>query len=105
MINIFKILSSTKGLSVEDCSVWYHAKKHRGVLLTGDAKLRKHSLADGVEVRGILFVFDLLLISGFITFEMAIKKLNQLYLFNSRLPIDPKNKRLDCWAISKHVSY
>ncbi|MHC5354511.1 hypothetical protein ACYSNX_10065 [Myroides sp. LJL115] len=80
-------------------------KKHRGILLTGDAKLRKQSLEDGVEVRGILFVFDLLLISGFITFEMAIKKLNQLYLFNPRLPIDPQKKRLDYWAISKHITY
>lgn len=42
--NIFQILSQTKGLSVEDCSVWYHAKKNSGIFLTGDAKLRNNLL-------------------------------------------------------------
>lgn len=101
--NIFQILSQTKGLSVEDCSVWYHAKKNSGILLTGDAKLRKQSSADGVEVRGILYVFDQLLISGLMSFELAIEKLNQLYSLNERLPIDAKKQRLDCWSRSEHI--
>lgn len=103
LFNIFEILSSTNGLSVEDCSVWYHAKKNRGILLTGDAKLRKESSADGVEVRGILYVFDQLLISGLMSFELAIEKLNQLYLINERLPIEAKKQRLDCWSRSEHI--
>jgi len=102
--NIFEILSSTNGLSVEDCSVWYHAKKNLGILLTGDGRLRKQSSADGVEVRGILYIFDQLLISDLITFEFAIEKLNQLYLLNERLPIDAKKQRLDCWSRSEHIA-
>lgn len=104
LINIFEILSSTNGLSVEDCSVWYHAKKNQGILLTGDGNLRKQSSADGVEVRGILYIFDQLLISDLITFEFAIEKLNQLYLLNERLPIDGKKQRLDCWSRSEHIA-
>lgn len=104
LINIFEIFSSTKGLSVEDCSVWYHAKKNKGILLTGDGNLRKQSLADGVEVRGILYIFDQLLISGLISFEFAIEKLNQLYSINERLPIDAKKQRLDCWSRSEHIA-
>jgi len=104
LINIFQILSSTNGLSVEDCSVWYHAKKSEGILLTGDGKLRKQSLADGIEVRGILYIFDQLLITGLISFELAIEKLNQLYLLNERLPIDAKKQRLDYWSRSEHIA-
>lgn len=79
-------------------------KKNQGILLTGDGKLRKQSSADGVEVRGILYIFDQLLISDLITFEYAIEKLNQLYLLNERLPIDAKKQRLDCWSRSEHIA-
>lgn len=101
--NIFEILSSTNGLSVEDCSIWFHAKKNKGILLTGDGRLRKLTSADGVEVRGILYIFDQLLISGLISFELAIEKLNQLYLLNERLPIYAKMQRLDFWSRSEHL--
>jgi len=103
LTNIFEILSTTSGLSVEDCSVWYYAKKSGGILLTGDGKLRKQSSADGVEVRGILFIFDQLLIFGLISFELAIEKLNQLYVLNDRLPTEGKRQRLDYWARSEHI--
>lgn len=86
LINISNILYSTNGLSFEDCSVWYFAKSQEGILLTGDGKLRKQSTADGVEVRGILYIFDQLLLYGIITFDFAILKLNQLYQINDRLP-------------------
>ena len=96
-------MSQTKGLSFEDCSVWYFAKLHNGILLTGDGKLRKQSSHDGVEFRGILFIFDHLLLNGLISFEFAILKLNQLYQINDRLPIEAKNKRLDCWGRLEHI--
>lgn len=101
--SIFQILSTTSGLSIEDCSVWYYAKKNAGILLTGDGNLRKQSSADGVEVRGILYIFDQLLISGLMSFELAIEKLNHLYLLNERLPIVAKIQRLDCWSRSEHI--
>lgn len=104
LIKIYQILSTTSGLSIEDCSVWYFAKKNKGILLTGDGKLRKQSLADGVEVRGILYIFDQLLISSLISFELAIEKLNQLYMLNDRLPKDAKKQRLDCWSRSEHIA-
>lgn len=104
LIQIFQMHSSTNGLSMEDCSVWYHAKKCKGILLTGDGKLRKQTLADGVEVRGMLYIFDQLLISGLISFDLAIEKLNQLYLLNNRLPMDAKKQRLACWARAEHMA-
>lgn len=102
LTSMYQILTSTSGLSIEDCSVWYYAKKNEGILLTGDGRLRKLSSADGVEVRGILYIFDQLLISGLMSFELAIEKLNKLYLLNKRLPIEAKKQRLDCWSHLKH---
>lgn len=104
LVSISGILNQTNGLSFEDCSVWYFAKKIEGILLTGDGRLRKLSSADGVEVRGILFVFDQLLLADFISFEFAILKINQLYQINDRLPIDAKNQRLDYWTRSEHIA-
>lgn len=103
LMNISQIHSSTTGLSIEDCSVWHHAKKNEGILLTGDAKLKKQSSADGVEVHGVLYIFDQLLISNLISFELAIEKLNQLYSLNKRLPLTAKKQRLDSWAQSRHM--
>ena len=57
-----------------------------------------------IEVRGILYIFDQLLITGLISFELAIEKLNQLYLLNERLPIDAKKQRLDYWSRSEHIA-
>lgn len=104
LINIYEIHSSTKGLSVQDCSIWYHAKKEQGILLTGDNKLRKHSSSDSVEVRGILFIFDQLLHYNLITFDLAIEKINKLYILNERLPIDAKKQRLESWSRAEHYT-
>lgn len=84
-------------VSVTDCSVWYYAKQNGYVLLTGDRKLRKVSVLDGVEVHGILHVFDSLVDNGIITTVNAAKKLRQLYSINSRLPQEAIDERLKKW--------
>lgn len=47
-------------VSITDCSVWLYAQKNNYVLLTGDSKLRKSASKSGVEVCGILKIFDML---------------------------------------------
>ena len=84
-------------VSIADCSVWYYAKQHRYVLLTGDRKLRKASVLDGVEVHGIIYVFDCLVASDVITKTDAAAKLRQLYSINPRLPKDAIDERLKLW--------
>jgi rRNA-processing protein FCF1 len=70
--SIVRILTSSSGLSFEDCSVLHYASKLNGIFLSGDGKLRKQALAKGIPVRGILFIFDQLLLNNLITFENAI---------------------------------
>lgn len=99
---IFTLFNETKGLSIPDCSVMYFANKEQGILLTGDGKLRSQSLKKGVEVKGILYIFDILLLSELISFEMAIYKIEQLYQKNQRLPQKAKTERLECWLHKTH---
>lgn len=101
---IASILDNSSGLSFEDCSVWYYANKLNGMLLSGDGRLRRLASENGIEVRGILFVFDQLLLKGLITFELAIEKIELLYKINSRLPIHSKNERISHWILNKHVN-
>jgi hypothetical protein len=80
-----------------DSSVWYYAKREGCILLTGDKKLRSSAANDGVEVRGILYVFDALVEESVITPSAAADKLAQLRVVNSRLPKDEIDKRIKLW--------
>lgn len=100
---ITEILEKSNGLSFEDCSVWYYSKKLVGALLTGDGKLRKQATKEGVEVRGIIFIFDELLKQNLISFKIAIEKISQLSLLNNRLPKRDIELRIKCWKEEKYV--
>lgn len=101
--SIMTILENSSGLSFEDCSVWHYANKLEGILLSGDGKLRKQAMANGISVKGILYVFDQLLLHEIISFKVAIEKLEQLYELNPRLPIQSKNDRVASWSLGKFV--
>lgn len=101
--SITTILENSSGLSFEDCSVWHYANKLDGILLSGDGKLRKQALANGISVKGILYVFDQLLLHEIISFELAIEKIELLYEINPRLPIQSKNDRVASWLLEKHI--
>ena len=55
---IYTLRTENNGLTVDDCSVWFVADKYNGTLLTGDARLRKRASEYGIDVRGIIYVFD-----------------------------------------------
>lgn len=94
---IFKLKQQTTSLSIQDCSVWHYASKLKGILLTGDGQLRSHSNRSGIEVRGILFLFDQMLLNKLITYTLAIEKLSHLSKINRRLPKKEIEKRLRAW--------
>ena len=100
--SITEILEATTGLSFEDCSVWHYAHKLDGILLSGDGRLRKQATDKGISVKGILFIFDQLLLSDLITFDVALEKIEILYTINSRLPNTAKDERIARWKSNKH---
>ena len=101
--SITAILENSSGLSFEDCSVWHYANKLDAILLSGDGKLRKQATANGISVKGVLYVFDQLLLKDLISFDFAIEKIEQLYKINPRLPVNSKDERTSNWSTQKHV--
>lgn len=98
IVKIFEIKQEANALSIEDCSVWYFAGKLEGMVLTGDAQLRKHSGRSGLEVHSILYLFDQMLLNDLITHKTAIDKLSNLYKINKWLPKKEVEKRLKEWS-------
>lgn len=98
LIEIYKLKVKKEGLTIQDCSVWYYATKFEGILLTGDKQLRVCSRQSGIEVRGILFLFDQMVEHKLITLNEAIEKLNHLSKINHRLPKKEIDKRLKEWG-------
>ena len=84
-------------LSLTDCSVWYYAKVNNYILLTGDRKLRKTSVYDGVEVHGVIYIFDNLVELEIVSRQVAIEKLQLLFNQNPRLPKEEIDKRINKW--------
>lgn len=85
-------------VSITDCSVWLYAQKNNYTLLTGDGKLRKSASKSGVDICGILKVFDMLIedyhiISG----QHGADRLETLFAINNRLPSREIESRLNKW--------
>ncbi len=72
--SILSLLELNKGLSFEDCSVWYYTQKLNGTLITGDGALRKKALLAGLDVKGIVFILEQIKIQ---------KKYQYLYVLKS----------------------
>ena len=87
-------------LSYSDCSVYFHSQKLSAILLTGDSHLRKEAESSGLEVHGILWVFDILIARDVITKDEAFNKLNELLTVNTRLPHEECQKRLKKWNLN-----
>ncbi len=84
-------------ISLTDSSVWYYAKQNGYIMLTSDCKLRQSAMRDGVDVKGILYIFDMLVETETISLEVALEKLSLLYIINPRLPKDEIEKHLKLW--------
>jgi len=95
--NLFQQNMNRTNVSLTDCSVWYYAKVNNYILLTGDRKLRTTSILDGVEVHGVIYVFDALVEFNMISRQVAVEKLQQLHVINPRLPKEEIEKRINLW--------
>jgi len=92
-----EIHSKNPKLSVYDTFALAIAKFRHIVLLTGDGRLRKTAAAEGVTVRGTLWIFDELLRNGKITEEEYKGFMQELKRQNGnaiRLPEAEIDKRI-----------
>ena len=91
--------SNNPGLSLTDCSAWQWAEKNQGILLTGDAQLRRAAVKSGVEVHGSIWLMDELLRQGILTEAQACKAIKKLKTKNRRLPKREIDKREKLWCV------
>lgn len=91
-------VARSNNTSIQDCSVWYYAKKHNCRLLTGDRKLRLSASSDGVVVSGIIFLFDKMVEYSIADSNYIGKKLRELYALNKRLPKKEMESRITAWC-------
>ena len=92
------LLDCPAGLEAADRTVFYYSKKIEALVLSGDKKLRTFCLNQDIDVRGILWLFDLFLERELITKITAVEKLTFLLSFNDRLPMDQCQQRLNSWG-------
>lgn len=85
-------------LSLNDCSVYYWAKEHDAMILTGDKKLRAFSEKNNVRVKGTLFVLNEFVEKKVLEPQEAIEKLKELQGINERLPAKECEKLLKRWG-------
>lgn len=94
--------SSTNNTTIGDASVWYYAKRTGGLLLTGDRKLRNISEKDGIQVSGIIYVWEQMLACNIVSAEEAADNLEALMDENQRLPKQICEQKINAWR-STHM--
>lgn len=90
-------MPAPRALDIPDKSVVYLAKKLNAAVLTGDGPLRKFCAKGDLDVKGILWLFDVFLKQELITYSVAIERMNFLLSFNDRLPKDDCLSRIRLW--------
>ena len=83
------------GISPEDYSLIYKAKKEKCSILTGDRALRNYIMKENIQVFGIFFILDSILEQNLISKEVWEEKLKLLQTINQRLPKKEFEKRLN----------
>lgn len=83
------------GISPEDYSLIYKAKKEKCSILTGDRALRNYIIKENIQVFGIFFILDSILKQNLISKEEWEEKLKLLQTINQRLPKKEFEKRLN----------
>jgi predicted nucleic acid-binding protein len=84
--------------SLADVSCYLLARETGHPLLTGDGRLRKRALQDGVRVHGALWLLDQLVAEGVIDQARACAALTSMLGANARLPKDECDARLEMWS-------
>jgi predicted nucleic acid-binding protein len=91
--------ASYQPLSIQDCSCLLLAENLSAVLLTDEKKLKTIATAShGIQVHGILWVFEQLVAKKVITKHKAHVGLSRLITINNRLPKSECGRLLKRWG-------
>jgi predicted nucleic acid-binding protein len=85
------------GISSQDYSLIYKAKKIKGSIITGDKALKNYIKRENINVFGVFFILDEILKENLISNDIWKSKLLDLQNINKRLPKKEFEKRLNTY--------
>ena len=83
-------------VSLQDVSVAHLAKRHGGILLSGDKRLRTKSAEAGIEVKGILWVLDMIVERKLLIPQRALNALEAI--LEAGIPSEECGERRQRWG-------
>jgi hypothetical protein len=96
MISI-NLMEAPRSLEVVDKTVIFLALQLKAGVLTGDGPLRKFCSEQHLEVKGIIWLFDIFYETKLISAGEAATKMKELIGFNDRLPKKECQDRINSW--------
>lgn len=103
LIEIFDIQNTNKKLSDKDILNYIIARDNKGILATGDERLKKYAEANGVEVIRTLKIIELLYVNSIISYKDFVNEC--VFLKNdpkTRIPIDKIDILLNKYNLVKN---
>lgn len=94
---LFTLKTAHGNSSLADVSCYFLAQQTGNPLLTGDGKLRKQAVKDGLQVFGVLWLLDRLVEHALIAPARAADALDAMLLHGARLPQAECQQRLQQW--------
>ncbi|HEY4080655.1 MAG TPA: hypothetical protein VGM81_08165 [Burkholderiaceae bacterium] len=97
MPQLLTLTAAHNNSSLADVSCYFLAQATGRPLLTGDGRLRKQALHDGLEVHGALWLLDALVVHKVIQTARAALALEDMLSRSARLPHAACQARLSRW--------
>lgn len=94
---LFGLMMAHNNSSLADVSCYLLAQDTGFPLLTGDGRLRKQAMQDGIQVHGVLWLLDQLIAHGVTSGAAAAEGLRGMLLRGARLPHAECQIRLRTW--------
>lgn len=94
---LYPLRDELNNSSLADISCFYIARRDGRRLLTGDGRLRQAATAAGLEIRGALWLLDMLVEHAVISPDRAATALEQMLASRARLPEEECLRRIEMW--------
>lgn len=87
-------------VSLADASAIALAEELSAMLLSGDGRVRKEAKQRGIEIRGLLWVLDVMVARSVLSPGNAAERLTRAVAAGSFLPSHDRNERLQRWRVA-----
>ncbi|MCE1252836.1 MAG: hypothetical protein LWX83_04715 [Anaerolineae bacterium] len=96
---LYSLSRSNRGLAIADMAAYLLAREQRSTLVTGDSRLVKISIQNGIDVHGLLWLMDEFVRLTIISPTRAVEALTEILNQNARLPQNECDLRIKTWSV------